>query len=467
MHQHINHAEEADIDDDDDLEKMLNTVLLSETEVQELMSTAMSIFEDLILSDPMLYAKQDYKDIILDETRNLLEVQFDNITNPDNKICISDSLSDILDDALYVYQRFMTPKREYGNTFIRKRPCRKKMQRKVDYLSNVPQPEQRTDEWYKFRYKYLTASSLWKVFSTPGSRNQLIYDKCKPLDTSKYKGFSTSSPMHWGHKYEPVSIFWYEHTFHTKVSDFGCIPHKSIEYIAASPDGINTCPLSDRFGRMLEVKNIVNRDITGIPKSEYWIQMQIQMEVCELNECDFLETRFIEYESEEDFNKDGTFQYTEDGKYKGIILFFLNGDEALYEYAPFMCTKEEYEKWEEEIMHKNQHLSWLQNIYWKLEEISCVLVLRNKTWFRGARPVLDEFWEIIQKEKKGDYIHRAPKKRIKNTLSPVVVPSKCMINIDTLCLSNTVVSPNNTSNTIDTSSTTGDNNATKIINIST
>ena len=50
---------------------------------------------------------------------------------------------------------------------------------------------------------------------------------------------------------------------------------------------------------MLEIKNIVNREITGIPKKEYWVQMQMQMEVCAIyEECDFLETRFKEYENE-------------------------------------------------------------------------------------------------------------------------------------------------------------------------
>ena len=33
--------------------------------------------------------------------------------------------------------------------------------------------------------------------------------------------------------------------------------------------------------------------------------MQIQMEVWDLNECDFLETVFKEYETEEDFNMMG------------------------------------------------------------------------------------------------------------------------------------------------------------------
>ena len=41
---------------------------------------------------------------------------------------------------------------------------------------------------------------------------------------------------------------------------------------------------------MLEVKNPVSREITGMPKKAYWAQMEIQMEVWDLNECDFLET---------------------------------------------------------------------------------------------------------------------------------------------------------------------------------
>ena len=118
----------------------------------------------------------------------------------------------------------------------------------------------------------LTASSIWKAFISESTRNQLIYDKCSPIDIDKYKRFSTASPMHWGQKYEPVSIEWYEQKYKTKVSDFGCIPHKTISFLAASPDGINTSLESERYGRMLEVKNIVNRDITGIPKMEYWIQ---------------------------------------------------------------------------------------------------------------------------------------------------------------------------------------------------
>ena len=104
------------------------------------------------------------------------------------------------------------------------------------------------------------------------------------------------SPMHWGQKYEPVSVMLYEKRFQTKVDDFGCIQHRDYKCIGASPDGIVTDAKSERYGRMLEIKNIVNREIDGNPLKAYWIQMQIQLETCDLEYCDFLETRIKEYE---------------------------------------------------------------------------------------------------------------------------------------------------------------------------
>ena len=34
------------------------------------------------------------------------------------------------------------------------------------------------------------------------------------------------------------------------------------------------------------------------------------------------------------------------------------------------------------MMEKNKSKLWLKNIYWRLEEVSCVLVLRNKFGLR-------------------------------------------------------------------------------------
>ena len=73
--------------------------------------------------------------------------------------------------------------------------------------------------------------------------------------------------------------------------------HKEYPYLLASPDGINIKELKNpRYGAF-EVKNPTNRELTGIPKKEYWIQMQLQMEVWDFDECDFLETVFKEYDT--------------------------------------------------------------------------------------------------------------------------------------------------------------------------
>ena len=57
----------------------------------------------------------------------------------------------------------------------------------------------------------------------------------------------------------------------------------------------NSSGLNSQYGRMLKSKTL-SIGITGIPE-EYWIQMQIQMETCDLSCCDFLETP-SKYDSE-------------------------------------------------------------------------------------------------------------------------------------------------------------------------
>jgi putative phage-type endonuclease len=319
--------------------------------------------------------------------------------------------------ALALFYKHIAPPRSSGNTFIRlSKPCLNILKAKVQYLLTIPQPEQRTTAWYEFRYKHLTASNIWKVFISDSTRNQLIYEKCQPLITAKYSGCgSLESPMHWGQKYEPLSVMLYEEIYKAKVSDFGCIPHRTLEFLAASPDGIVTDETSLRYGRMLEVKNIVNREITGLPKMEYWVQMQLQMEVCELNECDFLETRFTEYASKEDYENDTG------AEKKGLMMLFMS-DKPIYEYAPLSISNNVsisntvnisdtlIDEWHEAMMEKNSTLTWIKNIYWKLDQLSCVLVLRNKLWFKAIIPQLKDIWATIEKEKQSGYEHRMPKK---------------------------------------------------------
>jgi hypothetical protein len=53
----------------------------------------------------------------------------------------------------------------------------------------------------------------------------------------------------------------------------------------------------------------------------------------------------------------------------------------VYEYAPFQCTEEEYVAWERSKMDDR---SWIKTAYWKLEDVSCVLILRQPAWFASV-----------------------------------------------------------------------------------
>lgn len=342
--------------------------------------------------------------------------------------------------ALEIYYEVCVPPRSFKTTFAKTQTHDEKIGLKslIQFLRSVPQPEQRTEEWYNLRNNLITASNAYKIFGSDSSKNQLIYEKCLAYnqkisivheDETDFKNINVGTSMHWGQKFEHVSIMIYEDLFNTSIEEFGCIKHPRYDFLGASPDGINVDEKSDRYGRLLEIKNIVNREITGIPKLEYWVQMQLQMEVCNLNECDFLETRFKEYENEEMFLTDGGFTSSHEKTDKGIIMYFSQKNGVpRYIYKPLNMNKEEFNKWEEEMLnyHQEQNLIWIRNIYWKLEEMSCVLVLRNNLWFDCIVYDIRKFWKTIEHERETNFEHRKAKKRDK---PKIVEESKLLIRI--------------------------------------
>ena len=272
----------------------------------------------------------------------------------------------------------------------------------IQKLRNIEQPQQRTTEWYQVRNGLLTASTMWKIFNTEAQLNSLIYEKCRGQDKRMLYG-----SVQWGNVFEPLSIKIYEMKYNTIIEDFGCIQHEKYKYIGASPDGINVEPNSEKFGRMLEVKNIYNREIRGIPKEEYWIQMQIQMETCDLDICDFLETRFLEYSEEE--------YYADKRELKGIVMYFAEdcGSGMKYLYKPFgMVGRKEIDRWQSDQCDSMMVINYSKTrvVYWYLDEFSCVAVTRNRNWFEKGLPMIENTYNIIQKEKKTGFEHRAPKK---------------------------------------------------------
>ena len=317
------------------------------------------------------------------------------------------------------------PRRAYKNPRTYEPGDKDMVKAQIDKLQNANQIVQRTLEWYQFRHNLITASNIWKAVGSEANQNSLILEKCKPMVTDSYEAMpNTDSPMHWGVKYEPLTTMLYEYRNRCKVGEFGCIQHPAYPFIGASPDGIVVSEESSAYGRMLEIKNVVSREITGVPKMDYWVQMQVQMEVCNLNECDFVETQFKEYdEVDEELFYRNKHKYL----YNGVILYFIKSDFAdakpHYVYMPLniALNKESIAEWisEKKKEMKETHVLF-KRIYWYCEAYSCVLVKRNKPWFEMALPRIQELWNTVEKERITGYEHRKPKKRL-------VTDKKCLI----------------------------------------
>ena len=413
----------------DKVKQLLETrIVFTAAQRKELIANISELFQEYVRYNAIMMYSPDFDKNLTDYIYTNIAKQIVHLYSSNSQYRVCAKLQMQIGRTKKSLYNKVIPHRSYSKSFVRNiKFNRAHLAAKITMLQELPQPTQRTEEWYQFRHNLLTASSIWKVFGTQSGINQLIYEKCKPYVI--HKQASIDSPLHWGQKYEPVSVELYSKLYSTNVADFGCIKHINFPFIGASPDGINVAVNNPRYGRMLEVKNIVNRIITGIPKFEYWIQMQLQMETCDLNECDFLETKFIEYDSHNDFIQDGNFTHASDGKHKGIMILFNYNGTLHYEYAPLEISEIEYETWEENILRKNEGGEWIRTIYWKLEQYSNILVLRNKVWFEAAIPKIKEIWDTILRERIEGHEHRAPKRR---KSAGEFGANKCLIKVEKL-----------------------------------
>ena len=426
----------------------------------DFIETVFLLMDEYVKNDPTAISDPDFNENLFEDIKHIFEVQFED--EFETYMCVFSDESDVDDLFEYAFKVYISsflPERSichasnsnasnsnennsnenHINTCIGPHPINQVqvqlIEAKINKLRNIPQPVQRTSEWYTFRHNLITASNAHKAFDSKSSINQLVYEKCQPVKSGnqneEIKMTNLNTPLHWGQKYEPLSVMIYEHLYKTQVEDFGCLPHAQYSFIGASPDGIIVNQESDRFGRMLEIKNVVSREITGIPKKEYWVQMQLQMEVCDLDECDFLETKFVEYTDSIHYEED-----TNTLIKKGIIMYFNTHDlKPFYVYKPLnIINQVDVDLWMENTMelHHGKKMSWITNMYWKLDKLSCVLVLRNKEWFKNNVAQLENVWNMIKHDRINGFEHRAPAKRVAKTSAvskPYVTGSGCLLNV--------------------------------------
>lgn len=285
---------------------------------------------------------------------------------------------------------------------------------KVEALKKIPVVEQRSEEWYNLRQTLITASDFGQALGVGkfGSVKDFFikkvgYQEVKPLDSAILKH---------GVRYEPVATKFYEKLLNTTVHEFGLLRHPQFEYLGASPDGIND------FGRMVEIKCPAKRKITGEIVEQYYIQMQGQLDVCQLQECDFLECAFKEYLDEIDFDEDWNdeFTFSKEGHQKGVIIEV--DDQSMPIYSDPGLSRDQYRKWFKTQM-KELHDKDFDIIYYRLTEYSLQTIERDDEFLSEKNSLLGETWNKIVKYK-GD--KECYDKEIGYKSSPKRRPVKCL-----------------------------------------
>lgn len=272
---------------------------------------------------------------------------------------------------------------------------------RMDWIEKQPFIEQRSPEWYKYRNSLITASAASNIFDTDACRKAFLREKTSP---STFRSGGGAATEH-GIMFEDVAIGIYERRLKDtcKVGEYGCIRHAHIPHLGASPDGIITH--GPRRGVMLEIKCPYTRQITGIPKEEYWIQVQLQLEVCNLELCDFLECAFEKYDSFDLLVAAMTRCKTE----YGIIVTTqetVDKSGKKHWYSPISLPFEELSTWHDSVVDASiatPGVRIIKTTYWSLKKLNVCVIKRCRKWFESIKSELEAFWsEVIARRNDPD-----------------------------------------------------------------
>jgi hypothetical protein len=171
-----------------------------------------------------------------------------------------------------------------------------------DALLQRPQTAQHGADWYSQRAHRLTASEFSQVLD--GRRAALLRSKLNPpADADRPHGQPTGiaqpdgemNATTWGHRFERLTRQIYELEIAgvgTVCDTLGRFQHLIYPWLSASPDGVVLSgPVA---GRLVEIKSPKTRQPGIFVPADYYAQMQVQMEVCDIDAVDFIEAQFAQ-----------------------------------------------------------------------------------------------------------------------------------------------------------------------------
>jgi putative phage-type endonuclease len=326
----------------------------------------------------------------------------------------------------------------YGTQWVHEKQVDDKITKQVkrnrkiyDFLDSIDYAEQRSDRWFKERRGKITASDGGCVIGM----NHYEPQWCFVLKKVSELPFQSNIFCYHGKKLEEPATMVYEYRMNVKVTEFGMVPHKKISFLGASPDGI-VSPykldgehLTEYVGRMLEIKCPLARkikkvgDVKGVQcPIYYWVQVQLQLECCDLEECDFWQCEIWEYEDRDDFIEDSDPDYPwlsiatkmEKGAVIQILPYKLPDDvdqnmsylDRVYGYAKFIYPKKiemtphDVDMWIvktiTELKETDPGYYFDKVCYWKMADTHNVTIKRDREWFEEYLPVYRKIWSYVE-----------------------------------------------------------------------
>ena len=297
-------------------------------------------------------------------------------------------------------------------------------------LRDIKLPVQRSEAWYQMRNNKITASDGGCVMGQNDHEPSYAF----LLKKTGFPPFKSNIYCYHGKKHEEIATMIYEYRMNIQTDEFGLIEHPKYPFLGASPDRIATYYKFDGkhkskyVGRMLEIKcpcvrkiDMISDSVEDVCPIYYWIQVQLQLECCDLEECDFWQCNIKEYDIRQDFidDTDGQepFRSIDTGFEKGCLIQLLpkdkmddiikNHDEVMYDDAIFIYPPKiemsplECDIWIAQTLanlntnDKYTNYMFDKVIYWKLVNARNILVNRDKKWFAESLPKLKQMWDYV------------------------------------------------------------------------
>ena len=247
-----------------------------------------------------------------------------------------------------------------------------------------PQVEQRTDAWYAQAATVLTASEFSTLFGSARGRAALVQAKANPPPPSPPRALAHRSedigPLTWGVRFEPVVKQILVKKWSCEIKEMGRLIHATDSFLAASPDGlIVKCPHKEKVCRLVEIKCPYTRKVGGDIPFDYWVQMQIQMEVADIDECEYVECELVS-------KRPGQQLVDLSGcKFTGNVYLWEKDGALAYEY-----DQVEREGW-----------TLVEEIPWGLHKYHNKVVRRDRAWYDSTHIWRQAFWTDVARVKEG------------------------------------------------------------------